>query len=520
MNYMIYAMALLMAIFGYRRLLFALKFMQQDSYYNYRLFRFAYRERNLIDTRVTIPVLFTALTYTIVGNGAVLEPWIMIVPIIALAIQIFRETNPLKGGIKPLVMTPRAKRIFYSAFALWLCAIAIPFILHSSFIFYYAAMVLFAPIFLMAGNFIMKPVERIISQRFVNEAKAILKKYNPTIIGITGSFGKTSLKNILHHVLDSYSTSFATKRSINTLMGIVRVIREEMTSAPKYFVAEMGIGDTGQMPDLVKFLDPDYGIITAIGSAHLGNFGTIEKIAREKFRLSKQVAKNGGQTILATENIPAVFIDKYRAANDILFSNDVITNVKQTIDGLSFTLNYDGKKHEITAPVYGAHNAQNISLAFMMARILGVDADSIILSLKTLKQTEHRLEVRKEGAFTVMDDAFNSNVKGFLSALETGAAIKGNNRFIIITPGMVDLGTAHTEHHRKAGIKANTVCDVVIAVNPTRIRDFTNEIAKDKLVEVESLAKAREWLASNGRPGDIVLYENDLVDVYIEKIKI
>jgi len=447
-----------------------------------------------------------------------------VLPIAALALQIVREQNPKKVGIKPLNMTARVKRIFYTAFALWLVALGFGFfgILPNNGIarWYLAALVLFAPAFVIFGNIVMAPVEALIQRRYVNEAKAILRKHNPITIGITGSFGKTSLKNILAHILGCYGLAFATKRSINTLMGIVRVIREEMTSAPKYFVAEMGIGDTGQMPALVRLVNPKYGIITAVGAAHLSNLGTLDNVAREKFRVSKQVYKNGGQTILNAANIAGEYIKKYGAPNDIIFKGDEIENVKQTLDGISFTLKYEGKKYELFAPIYGMHQAENLALAFMMSRMLGVPADNIILALKTLKQTEHRLEVRKEGSLTVIDDAFNSNVKGFVSAVETGAAIKGENRLIIITPGMVDQGAAHAENHGTAGAAANKFCDVVIAVNPARIEDFVKEITPEKLVRAENLAKAREWLNANARPGDVVLYENDLPDLYIEKIRI
>jgi UDP-N-acetylmuramoyl-tripeptide--D-alanyl-D-alanine ligase len=303
-------------------------------------------------------------------------------------------------------------------------------------------------------------------------------------------------------------------------MGIVRVIREEMNAAPKYFVAEMGIGDRGQMPELTRFINPQYGIITAVGAAHLANFKKIETVAREKFRLSKWVHKNGGQTILSAANIAPEFIEKYKSPNDIVFTGNEISDVRQTIDGLTFALKHDGKKYEIFAPIYGIHQAQNIALAFIMARMIGVAADAIITALKTLKQTEHRLELRAEGNLTVLDDSFNSNVNGFLSALETGAAIRGRGRFILITPGMVELGDMHAEQHKTVGVRANDLCDIVIAVNPDRIKDFTDRIDADKLVCAESLKQAREWLAANGRAGDVVLYENDLPDVYIEKIRI
>jgi UDP-N-acetylmuramoyl-tripeptide--D-alanyl-D-alanine ligase len=492
-----------------------MKFLQQENYFNKRFLRFSLRKLQLIDTHVSIPLAIGILAFGITWNT-----WWFLIPVAALVMQIAIERNPVRGGIKPLATTARAKRIFWTAFGLWGATLAANAKFLGGDLFVLLTMVAFAPAFLVLANLVLVPIEKLIQRKYISEAKEKLKKYNPTIVGITGSFGKTSVKNILQHILNSYSSSFATKRSINTLMGIVRVIREEMNQPYKYFVAEMGIGDRGQMPRLLRFINPQFGIITAIGAAHLENFKTLKNVAKEKFRLSKWVAKNGGGTILAAQNIAPEFIEKYKSKNDIIFFGSEIESVRQTIDGLSFSLNHEGKKHKLFAPIYGIHQAENIAVSFILARMLGVSAENIILALKTLKQTEHRLEVRKEGNLLVIDDAFNSNIKGFLSALETGAQIKGANRFILITPGMVELGKLHGEQHKAAGQKANDVCDIVIAVKPERIKDFTNQISDDKLVTAQNLNQAREWLSANEKPGDVVLYENDLPDVYIEKIRI
>ena len=491
-----------------------MKFMQQNNYYNYRLVRFMFEKFQLVDKRVSIPFLFAAILSLFVQ-----EQLILAIPAIAMCLQIYREKNPTKGGIKPLNITGRVKRIFGVAFALWLGATTLSLFIPAT-LFYMTAIVVIAPLFLIAANTILVPYEWLDRKKYLDEAKAKLKKFNPIVIGVTGSFGKTSVKNILHHILGSFSSSFATKRSINTIMGIVRVIREEMNSQTKYFVAEMGTGQPGQIAQLARFLRPTHGIITAVGSAHLENFKTVDAIAREKFALSRYVGKNGGQTILAAANIDPEFIKKYAAQDDIVFSGKEVSNIKQTIDGLSFTLTFDGKKHEVFAPIYGMHQAQNIAISFMMAARVGANPESIISALKTLKQTEHRLEVKREGELIVIDDAFNSNMSGFISALETGDAIKGKGRFILITPGMVGLDAAHAEQHMAVGKVANKLCDVVIAVNPDRIKDFTKEISAKKLVLAPTLTEARTWLASNAQPGDVVLYENDLPDLYIEKIRI
>ena len=503
-------------IFGYRRLLYILKFVQQQDYYNYRTWRFAYRQRNMIDKRVTIPTLGTAIVFIYYP-----EPIVIIAAIMAIILQIIREKNPTKGAILPLVKTARVKRLFWTAFILWI--ITVSSIVHIDMrlaMFIVPALAFFAPVFIMVGNKLMQPVEWRLNRKFIIDAKKILKKYSPIVIGITGSYAKTSMKNILHHILGSVSTSLTTKRSINTLMGLVRTVREELNQPYKFFIAEMGMGGPGQLIKIIKLMNPKYAMIMSVGTKYFENFGSQDKIAREFFLLSKYIATHGGETMLNTELIAPEFINKYAAQNDLIFESNQVMDIKQTIDGITFTIDYDDEQIELFAPVFGAHQAKNIAMAYIMARRLGVSSDSIVMALKTLPQTEHRLELKREGGLVILDDSYNSNKAGFISAMETGKEIKGTGRLIVITPGMVSLGALHARQHTDVGQVANKLADIVIAINADRILDFTNQIAPDKLITAASLKDAREWLAMHSKPGDIVLIENDLPDLYVEKISI
>jgi UDP-N-acetylmuramoyl-tripeptide--D-alanyl-D-alanine ligase len=231
--------------------------------------------------------------------------------------------------------------------------------------------------------------------------------------------------------------------------------------------------------------------------------------------LIKSVAENKGVSVVNSARANA----KLPPGKHVKFDSRSITNVRQSLDGISFTLAYDGERHRISAPLWGEHQAENIAAAFIMARVLGVPAATITARLKTTPQTAHRLEV-KRGPITVIDDGFNSNVDGFLSALSTLRQISGKGRAILITPGMVELGAKHSEHHETAGSASAKQADIVIAVRGERIRDFTKHIPPGKLVEVPSFAEATRWMTRHARPGDAVLYENDLPDVYEEKISI
>ena len=203
-----------------------------------------------------------------------------------------------------------------------------------------------------------------------------------------------------------------------------------------------------------------------------------------------------------------------------------LSNIKQDLSGISFTLSYSKNDYFITAPIYGLHQANNISLAFIMALKLGIPAETIIATLKTLKQVEHRLEVKKQSnGITIIDDGFNSNVDGFISALDTLKTLSQNGRAILITPGMVDLGKKHKEQHIEVAKHALKTCDIVIAVVPDRIKDFVETFEKSmnknqQIILVDSFKEALIWTSENTKSGDVILYENDLPDVFETKIKI
>ena len=379
------------------------------------------------------------------------------------------------------------------------------------------------PFILIFGNIVLSPMEIFVKHHYASEAKSILKKYNPIVIGITGSFGKTSTKNILNHILSSVASSMTTDRSINTLMGITQVIREELKPSYKYFIVEIGTSKKGKIKKICNLVQPQYGILTAVGSAHFENFKSKDAIAKEKFDLIKSVINNNGSYIINSNLVDEKYIKKFHTDS----TNFDISDINISSSGISFKLKYNRQKYNISAPVFGVHQAQNISLAFIMALKLGIPTDTIIASLKTLPQTEHRLEVKTQDGLTIIDDAFNSNIDGFKSALSTLKilATEKKGRAILVTPGMVELGREHDAQHKEVAKTALETCDIVIAVVPERIKAFVDKFTVEKSVNQEiilanSLAEARQWLSANSKKNDVILYENDLPDVFETKIKI
>ncbi|MDR1337720.1 MAG: hypothetical protein LBJ73_01675 [Rickettsiales bacterium] len=466
--------------------------------------KFIFHKAQLVDKRVAPALLITA------GVGLLWShAWIL--SCIILSAGAIIEKNPLKQSKKKLARTRRWQRIFYGS----LLAAAILFWLMPN-LWTLPMLVVLLPFLLMISNAFWKPIESVAHDfRYIRKAQKKLCEINPITIGITGSFGKTSVKNIIQHVLSAMESSYATPKSINTVMGVVRVINQELLPSHKYFVVEMGTdrpnGSLGKLCELIK---PQYGILTAIGGAHLENYKSLDQLAAEKAKLLKA----SGKTIINSAQVAQKYIKEYAADNADVFYSDTISDIEIKSDGLHF--NFDG--HKIFAPVYSTVQAYNIALSFMMLRKIGMPASNIILALRTLPQTSHRSEVLRRGDITIIDDGYNSNLDGFLSALNTTKILanESGGRTIIITPGIVELGAKHAEYHKIIGQRASALMDVVIAVAFDRIKDFTNEISPEKLVTVMTKRDADNWLAKNAQPGDVILYENDLPDFFEEKIRI
>ncbi|MCL1902722.1 MAG: UDP-N-acetylmuramoyl-tripeptide--D-alanyl-D-alanine ligase [Alphaproteobacteria bacterium] len=503
-----------LAVFSYRRLKFASKFLQQDDYNSKRFFKFIFRRAQLIDKRV-----FPALLILGFFGGYYIAPFIAAAVLIAGAVF---EKNPIKSSKKKMVITKRWQRIFVVAFALSAIVFAAAaFVMNS--IFAAAVIVVLLPLMLICANIILIPVERSIQNRYIKIARKKLAEINPINIGITGSFGKTSVKNILYHILSTVSNTYATPRSINTIMGVVRLINEELRPEHKYFIVEMGTdAPNGSLGKLCELIRPTYGILTAIGAAHLENFRDMDELAKEKAKLPIAVGKLGGHMVINGDAVAEKYIEKYAPKNSEIFKSDMIAELETKPDGLHFTFNFDGASHKIFAPVFGEHQASNIALAFMLSRAIGVPASTIISSLRTLPQTPHRLEVLRNAHMTIVDDGFNSNPGGFKSALKTTRMLAdaSSARAIIVTPGIIELGSLHASVHTELGQISSEFMDIVIAVSPDRFKEYTNQIHPEKLVCVPDKKSADAWLAANAKPGDVVLYENDLPDLFEEKINI
>lgn len=505
-------------VFCWKRLMTFLHALQQDDYDNRRFLSWII-ENKVFDKRVSFGFFGLGILAFFLSTSLTTLAAIFLIGSFA-----YIEADPRTRSKKKLVLTARAKRILIPA--LFLCFLFIlPIINNSPFL-----LILFIqaiPIILVLSNLINHPYEKIIQKKYYDEAKLKLDEIRPKIIAITGSFGKTSLKHILGHVLNCAAPTLITPGSVNTVMGITRIVREQMQPNTKYFIVEMGAYGPGSIAKLCALTPPDMGIITAIGQAHYERFKTLDTVAQAKYELANDVISRNGIMVVEEKTLnfsssQAIYSsnqDRFIVCGKNLDNDLIIHSIEQTQDGLLVKLEWQKKLHIISAPLFGLHHGFNVALCFAASASLGIDPSDIKAALARVPQITHRLEVKKSNDGSILiDDAFNSNPVGFTSALELLPILKNKGRSILITPGMVELGEAHSEEHTKIGSLAAQNCDIVLVVNPQRIPTFISAFktsAPEKiLLEFSTFQDAQTWLLENRKAGDVVLLENDLPDIY------
>jgi UDP-N-acetylmuramoyl-tripeptide--D-alanyl-D-alanine ligase len=518
-------------VFAARRLLVYLHLFQQEEYDGPRFLRWLVHNRGW-DRRLSLALIAVFIAELIVPGLAPAWLFPALAGAVCLAAAGF-ERDPRKSAKKPLVMTARAKRIYAIALALslvlgaaaaWATDLAIVWV----------AAVQLVPLALVAANLALAPSEARVQRRYWHEAHDKLKRLDPVVIAITGSYGKTSVKHILGHVLETAAPTLITPGSVNTAMGIARVIRERLGAHHRYLVVEMGAYGIGSIARLCALTPPKIGIISAIGKAHYERFKSLDAVARAKFELAEAVRDNDGTAIVAADTLefagPRQFVEAHRGMVVTVGAADeadlAIRAIQQDQDGITAEIHWRGREYLLRAPLFGEHQGHNIALAFAAACSLGLPPEDVVAALRSTPQIAHRLEVKRQGdGAIVIDDAYNSNPVGFASALGLLDVLRSpGGRRILVTPGMVELGSEHDAEHARIGRLAAEHADILVAVAPHRVKPLAAAFAaaapERPIVSCPSFAEARHWLDRNLAGHDVVLIENDLPDLYERPLRL
>ncbi len=436
---------------------------------------------------------------------------------------------------KKLVVTARIKRLIFTISILYIIPIIIMalnidssklcwlmFIIES-------VMLYLNPIVIFIAMLINTPVEKLIYLKFKIQAQSKVKKMsNLKIIGITGSYGKTSCKNILSDILNIKYNALPTPRNLNTFNGLLMTINNHLDKFTDIFIAEMGAYVRGEIGRLCKLVKPKYGILTRIGTAHLESFGSQENIQKGKFELIESLPSDGFGVLNGDDPLQV----SYELKNKIkilwigIDNEDVdvrATNIKYSNKGTTFDVIFKGdeKKYHFETKLLGNHNVYNILSAIACGKEFGIDTEDLIAAVKTVKPVEHRLELKKINNFYMIDDAYNSNPVGAENACKILGMMPGTK--IVVTPGMIELGDKEEEYNKTFGTQIAEVADYVVLIGEKRTKPIKEgllekDFDKDKIIVFNDVRDAYPFIGEIAKDEEVyALFENDLPDTFNEK---
>lgn len=503
------------------RLLAYLRYFQQEGYDHLRFMRWV-NVRSLTDPAFWLAIasgfLFlvdTLLAVVLFSVGAV---------VLALV-----QPDPRHTGKIPLRLTWRARRVLTVAVVFTVAGFVLfirVFVAGEVRAPLVAASMMFAllPLALLLADLALTPYERAVQRGYYREAVSQLNRVSPFVIGITGSYGKSSSKAMLAHLLQFDAPTLAATGSINTVMGVTRHIREDLVPGHRFLVVEMGAYAVGSIKRLCALTPPAAGLITAVGDMHLERFGSTETIVRAKSELAQAVPP-GGVLVVNADSPNALRIAKVSTDRRVFLYGEKSTETLATRledvhfskQGTRFVLRTSDRSYDCFTPLLGRPIVLNLAGAFTLATAVGADPDVMVASFRTLKPVSNRLEVIEDAGVTWIRDAYNSNQIGFRAALEVAADLPATRRFLV-TPGVIELGREQYAVNKALSRDAAAVCDFTVVVAETNRAAFLDghrEAAReDRLVMLANRTEAFKWLHEQLREGDIVILENDLPDLY------
>ncbi len=413
----------------------------------------------------------------------------VIVPVYALFL--YRWYGTLD---KPLVFTGRIKR-FFAALSLFGVMFAFAFL--------QSAVIL--PIFF--AFLVSWIIEKMLFEGFKRHAQKKLESIPDLIvIGVTASYGKTSIKNFIAHLLSLKYKTYATPRSVNTLGGVMKDINDDLPQETQVYIVEMGARGEGDIEEIATFVNPHYAIVGKIGPAHIEYFKTLENIRNTKMEIlqSKNLKEawiHESVMVKPESNIHTFGTkENLNIKTPLPVPESVIENVEATLDGTTFMV--DGIKYK--ASILGGFNAINLTAAIKIAQTLGLSTEEIQERLQTLTSVPHRLQRIDAGGKVILDDSFNGNIDGILASFELAQSYKG--RKVVLTPGLVE---ADESLNIKVAQRANEVFDKVIVTGDLNYLIFQTHVEASKLYKLENKADMQKILIEQTQAGDLILFAND-----------
>lgn len=512
----------------------ALGAMQQSGYRCKKFWGWLSRKDNLFFNRLAVLSLclalgsaIFALCFSFLGVREALV--CSCVPFFALCLLFLG--SGVKYALKvPVQYTGRMKRLFVGYFILT-AALAFGVIALLAFlaevngstlyglIAYvpFSVMPMLTPITLCIANGILRVFEESRNRRFIKRARQVLDEREIIRVGVVGSYGKTSVKNILKTLLSEKYAVVETPASFNTPMGVARTVFSPAFANKQVFIAEMGARKEGDIAELCALVNPDYAVFTGVCEQHIQSFGSLDGVWRAKSELLKSGVKKVVCGEGLRERVEADFAGHIGEKVVFAGASDA-ENLELGAAETKFALAFGEEKIEVCVPLLGKAAVENIALAVRLCVEMGMTAEEIARGLEKLQPIPHRLQLLRANGAYILDDGYNCNPLGAREAIE--ALCRFTGRKCIVTPGIVECGILEEKLNEDLGAWiAKARLDKVILVGDTLVGAVKSGYERaggdmQALCVAHTLDDAKtilgEWI---GRE-DAVLFLNDLPDVY------
>ena len=508
----------------------ALHVLQQNSYnLDSRYFKWIISNRIKVFTIFDNLTLLLALIFVFVfdKNFVLISTTVLYFGgIIVTFLKMKKETYKLKFKV-----TSRIKRLIFTIFLIYAIPTLIIFLnfdinhLHD-YLYSYILVGYLQYYVVLLALFINSPIERLVYYYYYFKAKKKLKDMKSLeVIGITGSYGKTSSKNILSDILNIKYNVLPSPKNFNTPYGLMITVNNHLDKFTDLLIAEMGAYHKGEIKELCDFVKPKYGILTKIGIAHLESFGSQENIQSGKFELIESLPQDGIGILNKDDELQV----KYQLKNKVKIiwigiekkADYTAENIKITKDGSIFDVlvKSENKAYKFQTKLLGKTNIYNLLAGIALGHQLGIDFDQLQQAVKSVKQIEHRLELKKYGTINIIDDAYNSNPLGAKTALEVLKLLGGKK--IIVTAGMIELGEQQNKLNKQLGKEIAEVCDEVILIGKNQTKPIfdglvESKFSKNNIYILNDIKDAFPLVRKLDEGNTYLLIENDLPDIFNE----
>ena len=506
--------------------------MLQQNKYNRKKTYLKWIKKNKIKTFKNYSIFFITLSIFIFYNNIILLMLCFNVLYLILTVNLILERKKSQNKL-PLKYTARVKRLTFTNILTHL----IPIILMSIFLdetnlpYYYLLLGLIAylnNLYILVALLINTPVESLVGYYFKRKAINKIKNMKSLkVVGITGSYGKTSSKNILNDILNIKYNVVPSPKNFNTPFGLMITINNYLDKFADVFIAEMGACQEGDIKELCDLVHPKYGIITKIGVAHLATFGSRENIQKTKFELIESLPKDG----IGILNGDDEWQRSYNIKNNCkikwigIDSEGVdvrAKNITLSPKGTTFDCYFKGdeKPYKFETKLLGYANVYNILASIALGMEFGMTTEQLKAGVAKVKAVPHRLELKRNGDITIIDDAYNSNPTGAKMALDVLKLMPGKH--IVVTPGMIELGDEEYEKNKTFGLQIADSADEVILVGEQKTKPIYEGLKEkhydeNKIHIINDVLKAFPLIQTLKENETYVLLENDLPDIFNEK---